>query len=272
MSRLLRCESCGGTVRYVVERSAGACLFCGAKTLTLYEPDTPPAEPSGIVPPRIQPAEAAQRFRAWAAGSFWYPKALREAHVELSPLLLPAYRLAADVTAYYAGLVRASTRSGKRPVAGEEHWHDEVYVPASGALSEPELAALEPFDASEAVPVERADALARWPQETPQRSPRFARARAHARMTARAEAFVAHERGLLSCRVSPVFENERFDLFAVPIYAGIFVHRGRPRRLLVNAQTGEVVGKAPLDRVKVTLAVLLAAAALLATCRLLGCT
>ena len=118
MNEILRCTSCGGTVRYVVEHGAGACIFCGATTLEVEHPDTPPEEPRGYVPPRLSLDEAVGRFRAWAARSFWYPKALREARVELSPLWLPAYRTASEVWVHWAGLRRAATRSGKRPACG----------------------------------------------------------------------------------------------------------------------------------------------------------
>jgi hypothetical protein len=44
----------------------------------------------------------------------------------------------------------------------------------------------------------------------------------------------------------------------VPIYIGTFRFRDRPWRFLVNGQTGEVVGKAPLDWRKVLALVVLA--------------
>ncbi|RMG94248.1 MAG: hypothetical protein D6705_16685 [Deltaproteobacteria bacterium] len=262
MTDILRCTSCGGTVRYVVERGGGACVFCGATTLEVHHPDTPPESPSGYVPPTVDLATAVDRFRQWASSSFWYPKALRDAEVELAPLWLPAYRIAARLTVHYAGLVRAATRSGKRPVSGTVAYADEVYVPASGALTEGEVAALEPFDASAAVPPTERPTGAEWAEETPQRSRRFARARGRARMTDRAAAYVAHTEGLSTCNVSPTFHDEDVGLFAVPVYVGTFRYKDRPRRLLVNAQTGEIVGKAPLDMLKIALTVLAVLAAL----------
>jgi hypothetical protein len=41
------------------------------------------------------------------------------------------------------------------------------------------------------------------------------------------------------------------------VYVGGFRHRDRPYRFVINAQSGRVFGRAPLDRWKVALAVAL---------------
>ena len=45
------------------------------------------------------------------------------------------------------------------------------------------------------------------------------------------------------------------DATLVPVYVGVFHHRGEPWRLLVNGATGKVVGKRPWSRVKVAIGV-----------------
>ncbi len=263
MSALLRCESCGGAVVYQVEAQAGACLFCGAKTLVVAPPeDAPPQAPDSWIPTAIDPAAARERFAAWAAASWWRPKTLRDARLDLNLVLIPAWRLGATLETHWAGLERAATRSGKRPVAGTAHITTHVLVPASGSLTQDEMFALQPYHEDQArpwPPVEGAP-----PQEPPQLSARAARARAHELMAAWHADRIRQEEGLLSCNVSPVFDDGELTLVAVPVHIGVFRFRGRPWRLLVNAQTGEVVGDAPIDRVKVALltALVLAAAIL----------
>ena len=62
---------------------------------------------------------------------------------------------------------------------------------------------------------------------------------------------IAASNGLLSCVASSLIQNEKVLLVVLPVYIGAYRFRDRPWRFVVNAQTGEVVGNAPIDRMKV---------------------
>jgi hypothetical protein len=47
----------------------------------------------------------------------------------------------------------------------------------------------------------------------------------------------------------------------LPVYIGSFRYRDLPWRFVINAQTGRVTGKPPLDRVKIAVVAALAALA-----------
>ncbi len=263
MSTLLRCESCGGAVVYQVRAQAGACLFCGAKALVVAPPqDAPPPAPDAWIAPTVDHAKAIARFRSWAGASWWRPKALRDAHIELSLLLVPVWSLRASLETHWVGIEPAATRCGKRPVSGLDHERARIMVPASGSLTQHETFALQPYheDRAQPWPPER-DAP---PHEPPQLSARAARAQAHALMDAWHTGRIREQHGLLSCNTSPVFHDDDLSLVAIPVYIGVFHFRRRPWRLLVNGQTGALVGEAPIDRLKVALVIVLSVA-LLAT-------
>jgi hypothetical protein len=125
-------------------------------------------------------------------------------------------------------------------------------VPASGGLSQAELFAIQPYDESAAQAWDPATALA-W--EPPQLTEQGARVRAHRLMADWHAGEIQRERDLVSCRVSPIVDDRDVRLLMLPIYIGAFRYRQKPWRFLINAQTGDVVGEAPIDRVKVALVI-----------------
>lgn len=276
MSELLRCQACAGAVVWDAAQLGAACLFCGTVALELVIASEPVPSPEVVLPVVVSRASAEQRFRAWASKSWFRPPALRTAEVALHLLLLPAWRFHARLETHWAGLRPAATRSGKTPVAGVEQLELTTMVPASTGLSQAELAALQPFDESQARPWRGAVDLAVdssadlddtgsgegvetiW--EPPALTKRGARSQAHHELAESHRRRLARERGLVSARVSAVIEDRDVRLLLVPIYIGTFRFRDRPWRFLVNGQTGEVVGKAPLDWRKVFALVVLALA------------
>ncbi len=261
MSELLRCQACGGAVVWDAAQAGAACLFCGTVALELVIASEPVPEPEVVLPVAVSRAAAEARFRAWATKSWFRPPALRTAEVALHLLLLPAWRFHARLETHWAALRPAATRSGKTPVAGLEHIELTAMVPASTGLTGSELSALLPFDESRARPwrgtvdvsVEAADGTIDeepiW--EPPALTRRGARSRAHRELADTHRRRIARERGVVNTRVSAVIEDRDVRLMLVPIYIATFRFRNRPWRCLINGQTGEVVGKAPLDWRKV---------------------
>lgn len=270
MSTHLRCQVCGGSVVYDVAVAGAACLFCGSVALAAAPPEEPVPVPEGQIEFAIDRSAADAEYRRWAQSSWFHPRALRELSVDLAPMLLPAWRFAGEVETHWAGLQRASTRSGKAPVSGNERAALQYMVPASGGLDEAELAALQPFHEHAVEPWVPAEAHVPW--EPPALSQDRARLRAHHVMAEHHADAIGKRHGLVRCRVSPVVHDHDVKLFMVPIYIGAFRFRDRPWRFVVNAQTGKVAGKAPIDRLKVALLVLaalalVAAVVLIATMR-----
>ena len=267
MSEHLRCQSCGGSVVYDVAIQGAACLFCGAMALAAAPPEEPVPMPDGMIDIAIDRATAEAEYRRWAQRSWFYPRKLRELTVELAPMLLPAWRFAGEVETHWAGLRRAGTRSGKAPVSGQERASLQYMVPASGGLREDELGELQPFHEHAVGPWN--PGVEHVPWEPPAVSQERARTRAHEVMAEHHASEITQRHGLVRCRISPVVHDHDAKLFMVPIYIGAFRFRDRPWRFVVNAQTGKVAGKAPIDRLKATLLVL-AALALVAGIALLA--
>jgi hypothetical protein len=258
---VVRCEACGGAVAYDPRHEHARCLFCAAVALQPELVDAPPEPPRALLPFAIDERHAHAAFRGWARGSWWRPKQLHEAAATMSAVWIPAWRVRAEIELHWAGLERAPTRSGKRPRFGIDNGTAEVMVPASLGLSQAELAALRPFD-GELRDGYEADAAI--PRELPNVTAKGARARALELLTHDRLAHVAARERISDAGGTAALHEVQIELQALPIWIGSFRYRERPWRFVVNGATGRVVGRAPLDRVKLAFAVLLALAVLLA--------
>ena len=259
MSEHLRCETCGGSVVYDVTVAGAACLFCGDVALTAVPAEEIVPEPVAALPFVVDTGTVDGQYRAWARRSWFYPKALRTLSVHLHPMFLPAWRFDSDVETHWAGLRKsAQTNSGKSPVAGENTLFMRHMVPASAGLSQSELIALMPFDERTAAVWNPDEQHVPW--EPPALSEHAARISAHEQMAAGHGQKIAVNERLLSYRISPVVHDRDVALLMLPIYIGVFRFRDRPWRFVVNAQSGEMNGEAPIDRLKIALIALSVAA------------
>lgn len=242
------CRSCGGAVRTVPGQALPACLFCGADAADLLPAEPPEGvePPVGAIPFAVAVADARAAFARFATSSFWYPSDLRSASLALRPLLLPAWAWSGAVETHWTGLVRAHTRSGKRPVAGSETLRvDQVLVPASRTLRLAELAALGPYDERALAPfdADRADV----PIELSELTRSAARGRANAEMLARHRAEIERRHGLTDLHASAVTDDLAGRSVLVPVWIGAYRYGERTYRVLVNGQTGRLVGDAPFS-------------------------
>ena len=261
MTELLRCDACGGAVVWDAAQAGAACLFCGTLAVELHALTEPLPEPDTWLPPRIRLDRADASFRAWARRSWFRPKGLASAELQLRPLLLPAWRVHGRLESHWAGLTKARTKSGWEPVTGVAQADRVCLIPASAGLDQAELSALLPFDETDARPWSdrggEDEAEGEWIWEPPVLTRRGARAPARRALSDDHAAAIARDRGLRRCRVSALVEERDVSLVMLPIYIGVFRFRDRPWRILVHGQTGELVGDAPVDRGKVVALVVL---------------
>jgi hypothetical protein len=249
MQLILECGGCGGAVVYDAQREGSVCVFCGSVSLERQSLDEATPVPDSIIPIQVDRERAQGEYSAWARSSWWHPEELRGLRVELQLLLLPAWRFEGDVESHWNGLESGYGPSGKQPVGGRDETRLVHMIPASQGISPAELSALEPFDVEEATAwVEVAQGA---PYELPGITETAARAQIHGLMTHSHINMIAASHGLLSCVASSLIQNEEVDLVVLPVYIGAYRFRDRPWRFVVNAQTGEVVGNAPIDRMKV---------------------
>jgi hypothetical protein len=252
---IVQCDRCGGIVAYDAARDAASCLFCGSEALRPASGREPLPPPGEAIPFVVDAARAEVAFANWARSSWWYPKSLRELEITAKPIFIPAWRFDAEVETHWAGLSAAPTRSGKRPASGQAKGREHAMIPASLGLTEHELRRLLPFEEDEVTPWSSEGNVI--PFEVPSLSYPAALLVARNIVDHRRRAAISRTQRLSQCKASSLFDDVRARLLMLPVYVGGFRHRDRPYRFVINAQSGRVFGRAPLDRWKVALAVAL---------------
>ncbi len=250
----MQCVSCGGAIANQPGETVPRCLFCGRAELVPMDVPETVEEPVGWIPFSVDEALAVQGFRGWAKGRFWAPNEIRRARVELSQLFLPAWIWGGELETHWTGLITAGTRSGKRPVTGQDTAVlAGVLVPSSPALSASELSDISPFSDEDERPYgEELPA----PQEVGTLTRSIARRRGVAQMEARHGSQISAARGLVKIRTSSLVLRADGRPVLLPIWIGAYVHGEDSYRVVINGQTGAATGTSPISWMKVAVALL----------------
>jgi hypothetical protein len=248
---VMECEGCGGTVVYDAEREYARCIFCASVALRPEALDTAPPQPDVAVPFVVRTDRADAVYRRWARSSWWYPAELRRLSIGLQAVWIPAWRFDATVEAHWAALRRAATRSGKQPVSGLDVTARRVWAPASLGLGEDELQAIAPFEEADALAWTPEDA--KIPYEVGATSEEAALVTARKLFAAQARLDLSRSRGLTDCKVSVALADVQARSLMLPVLVGSFRYQDRPYRFVINGQTGQITGRAPIDYRKVAL-------------------
>lgn len=244
---VVKCDSCGG--RVASKAGSPACVFCGSSVEVEQDAEEQVEAPEGWIDFTVDESAAGGSFSEFASSSFWYPSAIRSATVKLQPVLLPAWSWSGELETHWTGLVRAHTRSGKQPVAGADRARfDQVLIPSSATLTVRELTGLGAYDES-ALQMLTGDAS--QPMEVSELTRTAARQQAVDEMVRRHEEAIVSERSLKECHVAALPHGLSGRPVLVPVWVGVYEHKGISYRVLVQGQTGAVVGEAPTDWLKV---------------------
>ncbi|MCB9682229.1 MAG: hypothetical protein H6733_12250 [Alphaproteobacteria bacterium] len=249
------------------------CQFCDAP---LVDDAGGGATPARVVPFVVPRERALELLVAHLRAAWFAPEALRRAAdpEHLQAVMVPFYAYDATARSTWTGKVgvdyqvttgtgknkRTETRTQWFTLSGRHagHW-DGHLVSASRGLPEADANALEPYDLGGAL-VYTPEHLAGLAAEHPTVDPATARSVAHAEL--RDEALAAiRDRFLPGNHAREVSVQTQVDLAGVElVMLPVWIARHRVGdevlRLLVNGQTGEVVGTLPRDWAKVAMVVL----------------
>lgn len=260
--RAVQCGSCGGAVANPPGDSGPRCLFCGRADL---HPFTVPAgveRPESWLPFEVGESAALGAFRGWASRRFWAPSDLKHAKVAVHRLFLPAWMWSGEIETHWAALVPAATRSGKRPLTGQERGIVRgVLVPSSPAMSVHELEAIAPFDDSKGRDLGEEEVPEAYEVGVLTRA--VARSKGVDRMAAQHGREIGGRIGAskLNSSAMPLRVDGRPML--LPVWIGAYLYGEASHRVVINGQTGAVTGTSPVAWWKVALAVLAGLLALL---------
>lgn len=268
-----QCPNCGAAVTLADDVISDRCVFCTSPLIA----GTSEHDHADLVAPfALDQRAAADRLSSYLQGQWLAPGNVRASRSpsKLKGVLVPFWAHDASVRSSWDAMIGVYwyrtetytvtvTRNGKTTtetrtrVVQETEWfptegtHATSYadhlVSGSKGLPEAEANALEPFDLGSALPYDPA-LLAGWTAESPTilRSSAASVARSELERTTRA-AVKQFLPGNVARNLSVQSNIEVSDvqLVMLPVWVATYRWSGEVHRLLVNGQTGEVVGKVP---------------------------
>jgi predicted RNA-binding Zn-ribbon protein involved in translation (DUF1610 family) len=279
--QVLTCRGCGATTE--TDRLAGACPFCGGVLIAVDQPAGLIA-PEAVVPFGVERRAAADAFVTWVRSRRFAPSSLKRvgATESITGTYVPHWTYDAHTETDYTG------------ARGEHYWMTETYTvsdgkggtrtetrqvqhtrwyPAAGHVRRD-------FDdvltlASTKIAPKLVDDAGPWPLEnTVPFTPEYLAGYTALRYDVDPDAGLATAKGRMEdvvrddCRRDMGGDEQRVDRLAVqysqvlfklmllPLWIATYVYAGRTFQVLVNANTGEVLGERPYSKLKIALAVL----------------
>lgn len=284
-SQAVRCSGCGAASLIPADEMTALCPFCGSHYVVEQTSMTVGILPETLMPFRVSAAKARQLFIQWARRRFWAPSSFKKGGHALEKLTgqyLPYWTFDAGLTTQYSGqggknytVTRTRRVNGKTQTytVTQTHWYslsgtrqmdfddtpvcgthllDTELIRSLGAYSTKTLNRYSPaflagFSASR-YDVGLPDAWREASQD----------------MQNRIQSTIESELGYDKYRnmsYQHLFAGIRFKHILLPVWISAYTYKKKRYHLLVNGETGQVAGKAPVSALKVALALLAVIAA-----------
>jgi hypothetical protein len=246
------CRACGGAVGFPAGEPAPRCLFCDAPDPVPLPPPEGVEPPAGFLPFRVDEAGARAAFRRYARASVWRPGDLRDVRLSLGPLLLPAWSWSARLETHWMALVPAANPVAQEPRTGVARFAAQgVLLPASATLTRAELAGICPFSPDTLREPDAVDV----PYELGTLTRTAASAAGFDGLRVLHEAALRAELHPRALRTTSLFSDVHGGPLWLPVYIAAYRYGGRLHRVVINGQTGRLVGTAPVSWLRVGCAV-----------------
>lgn len=281
--QVVQCQGCGATTE--TKDLAGACQFCGGALITL---DNPPGlvAPEAVLPFHIDPRGAKDAFGTWVGSRWFAPGALKKvgSTEALQGTYVPHWTFDAQTNTQYVGErgdyyyvsvshqvsdgqggTRTETRQERRtrwhPASGRvARFFDDILVVGSHRLDAKKLEKMGPWTLSEARPFQQ-EYLTGYSALRYDVDPQEGAKDARGVMKRVIEDDCRDDIGGDEQRVANMdvtYSEAMFKLVLMPLWIATYLYSGKTWQVMVNANTGEVVGDRPYSIVKITMAVIAA--------------
>jgi predicted RNA-binding Zn-ribbon protein involved in translation (DUF1610 family) len=298
--RSIKCKSCGGVNTVDANVVSTECPFCGSNQVVPQEQVAQVIKPESLLPFKVEQAKAIALFRGWLGSGFFRPnpvkKIAQEAQAKIHGVYLPFWTFDAFTSSWWqaeAGYYYYTTETfwttdakGERvqqtrqvqhirwePASGQlQMFLDDVLVPAGGQVDKAMIQNLYPFDTKALMPY-KPEFLAGWGAEAYSVDLKQGWSEGQAIMKSRIEqACAARVPGdtQRNLRVNTAYSKMTYKHVLFPVWIASYRYSDKVYHFMVNGQTGEVQGQAPISWIKVMLVVLIVVAVLVAIFLLLS--
>jgi predicted RNA-binding Zn-ribbon protein involved in translation (DUF1610 family) len=286
--RSIKCESCGAVNTVDATVISTECAFCGSNQVVPQNQVAQVVKPESLLPFQVDRGNAVTLFRGWLGRGFFRPspvkKIAKHAEAKLQGIYLPFWTFDAHTSSWWqadAGYYYYVTENywttddeGRRvqrsrqvqkirwePAAGSLQLHfDDVLVPASENVERDMVERIYPFDTKALVPYEPGF-LSGWGAEAYTIDLRQAWGTGQKIVDGWVYQACAGEvpgdthRNL---RVNTAYSDMTYKHVLFPVWLASYRYKDKVYHFLVNGQTGEVQGQAPISWIRVALVVIVA--------------
>ena len=271
----VRCESCGGTVRFAGTLTSSECAYCGVPLQLENVHDAAHRVPvDGVLPFMIDRKTARANLAEWVRSRWFAPNDFkaRGAQGRFNGIYLPYWTFDSLTATRYVGqrgehyYVTTGTGKSRRrqrrtrwyPASGSfERFFDDVLVVAATGLPVKRVVALEPWPLEGCVPFNR-QMLAGFLARTYDFPLDEGFGVAKGRMDEALEVEVHRRIGGNVQRIFSIrtrYNAITYKHLLLPVWMLAYRYRDESYQVVVNAGTGEVQGDRPYSWIKITLAV-----------------
>lgn len=283
--RTMSCESCGATVSWDPAQMSATCAYCGSNAV-VEQPASDEHRPSRVVAFSLDRNGAMKRFNDWLGKGWFRPRDLQTRSLikEMRGVYLPFWAFDADADSTWTASAgyhytvqepyttrdaqgrtvsgtRSVTKTRWEPAAGSHRdRYDDWMIPATKGLALNLLNKIFPFRTEEAKAYDPLY-LAGFGAERPAvRADEVRQNAANALYEKERAACAAMVPGDVQrdLNVNTHFSNWAYDLVLLPLWVSSYRYQDRVFRFLINGQTGEVQGEAPISKLRVAIAIVAA--------------
>lgn len=280
--RVVRCDTCGATISLDPGVTSDVCVYCGSPAVLEQDANRNAIRPESLIPIDIARGDVERAFRKWVRGLWLRPNALKKqkkfrAVGVYTPFWTYDCRVHSEWSAdagYYYWVTRTywTTVNGRRTMRTRRvrkvRWvpkwgdrddaYDDILIAASRGMPGDLIERLGAFDLRALVPY-RPEYLAGWRAEeySIDLADGFERARSviEAEQRSRCAGDVPGDTHRF-LRVANTISGVRWKHVLLPVWSLQYRFGGEVYTVLINGQTGAIVGRAPYSWVKITLLVL----------------
>ncbi len=280
-SKVLHCNNCAAEFSMPANQETQECPFCGANVVVATTPEHR-IVPNAVLPFAVPDKDARAHTQKWLSSRFWAPNDLKKLALKegkLKGMYIPYWTYDTQTETDYTGqrgehyYVTVTSRDSNGNTVSRQERRTRWY-PAAGHVSVffDDVLVL----GSDAIPQKYAQRLKQWNLSAVcAYEPRFlvgfqtmrydvdlargfelAKAMMQPEIDQTIRADIGGDEQMIHSKQTD-YLHPHFKLLLLPIWVGGYRYRGKSFRFLVNGQTGEIQGEAPISVWKVLLAVLL---------------
>ncbi len=278
------CPGCQASITFEPPDVAGDCPFCGTAIVAQTHSANPVITPGGVLPFQFGRKQAQQKIRHWLGKLRFAPNGLKKMaqNEKLQGVYLPFWTYDSDTSNrykgqrgeyYYVTVTYTDTDSeGKKVTKTRQErrtrWHsasgvvtkffDDILIAATEAVNTKRLEQLEPWNLEKIAPYDPSY-LAGFKAQRYQTNLKDGFEIAKSKMVPDIRSAICRDIGGDTQRIHSIkttYHQTTFKHILLPVWMASYRFKNKRYQVMINAQTGEVLGDRPWSVLKIAAAVL----------------